>query len=212
MAVPNLDAGQIISVALQYRVNSQVNLLTHHYHVARLEGFGNITFPEAVAELETAYMALGGLVNVIVDVWSEQVSLEFLQAQIIYPTRFAYVRTFGVVQEGTVAGAPLPQNVAAGITVRTAEAGRDQTGTKKIGGVPPTFVVGGLLTLDAVGLYEPVGAALVAPVEITNGVDTFLLTPVIYHREGGTTSSTVDNFVVHRESRVMTRRTVGRGI
>lgn len=113
--------------------------------------------------------------------------------------------------EGTEAAQPSPPNVAAVITLKTDKAGRDQVANKHLGAVPLGFYVAGILTEDAINVYDNVAASLTNTIPVSNGADEFDLIPVIYHRSGLTTSDTITQRQVNNTVRVMRRRTVGLG-
>lgn len=210
--MPNLEQGQIIALTCQYTVYGQRNLLTHHYFVNRTGGFGDVSLSDAFSDWATWSSTFGGLENVIVDVFGQDVSMNFAQFQIIYPTRYAYVRGVGFTGTGSVVGGTLPQNVAAVITLRSDLSGRNQISNKHIGGVPATFTENGEVTTDAIEDYQLVQAALLSTVNVGDAPDTFALIPVIYHKGGLTTSDTLVTGSVQNTIRVMRRRTVGLGI
>lgn len=136
-------------------------------------------------------------------------SLTAVRAQVIKPTRSAYVPQTFIGKFGTNAN---PASVACdsmAITCRTPLAGRKQVSTVKIGPLPDALSAAGVITGPGLAIAALIGAdrmkTLILP------VSTCQFKPCILDKNGNYDGRDLATFLVARTSRVMTRRVVGRG-
>lgn len=137
-----------------------------------------------------------------------QYALDAMRAQRIRAVRSSYVQQVVAAAPGTWAGAATVANDSAAITLRTANAGRNQRATKHIGPVADNMSAAGLLVVAAAPPLTSLGNALIqafAPVGSGS-----VVTPVIFHRASNTWDVT-DRFILGDQSRTQRRRTVGLG-
>lgn len=154
----------------------------------------------APTDIRTAYLAC----------LPPQYNLDEITAQVVFPTRSAYVSFFpaaGTV--GTNVNAASVSNDAAAITRRTMASGRNQVSTLKIGPAPDAVSVAGRLTPAYTALL-----ASLAALTVTNVIDaasTAQMSPVIINKEGIYNGRLLRSWRVGIFSRVNRRRTVGIG-
>lgn len=151
-----------------------------------------------VLDMETPYLAcLPG-----------SYSLQQLRTQKINGVRSAYrPLTFVGGAPGTNAGAASSANHSAGITCRTALAGRKQRGTVHVGPTPDAAAVAGILT----AAYQVTLTSLAAKMilSFTPPTSGSLVIPILRHADG--TFDLISTAPIQLTSRVQRRRTVGVG-
>lgn len=139
-------------------------------------------------------------------------TIQIAQAQIIYPTRYAYVRT--------TAGLGLPGTRAATstalldcvITMQSALSGRTEVSNFKIGPASAVDFTNGTLGADIMGVVDLYRENLLQPVTTTVGLAQFV--PGIFHpnfQPGGEDFSRYVTGYVQDTARAKTTRTVRRG-
>jgi len=162
---------------------------------------------------ETLTAVVGGGVNDIKTNYlaclPPQYTMNEVRAQIIKPVRSAFRSNTLVGFVGTNVNPATVACDSAASTRRTALSGRNQVSTLKIGPVPDGASAAGLLTVPYTALLAPLMAdtikTLLLPISTVQWVAT-ILSPL-----GISTERDLVNGVIQPQSRVMTRRVVGRG-
>lgn len=134
-------------------------------------------------------------------------TLETVHAQAIHPTRWGF-RDSPVFMPGTRGGSITP-NVDAVVTKRCALSGRKYVGEFYVPGLDANDADLGTLTDEFITAVN-VGMSWLAT-DQGPMPDGMILEPIIFHRADGTFDKVVD-YTCQPTVRVMTRRTVGRGI
>lgn len=137
--------------------------------------------------------------------------LNEIRAQLIKPTRYAYVNLDTLGATGTNPASASVANDAAAIVRRTALSGRNQISTLKIGPAPDAVSVAGELQAGYLLLLNALGAATIKNLNLP--VSTAQFTPCILSATGeaGVTPRDLISFFVGKYSRVNRRRTLGVG-
>lgn len=208
--MPLIPDNARVSLTLVGSMNAQEILLTHVYEVASTFGAGTWDMIPNFNEFIGGIVAVGGLANVYLDVMSDEFSLNRIDLQVIYPTRYVKVSFADGSGPGTVVQNAEPPNVAHAILLRTDLAGRDQRATKHIGGVPSTFTNNGRMTAAAIAAYEILADQLVQRYTVAGTGDT-LWWPIIYHRDNPGATDYITSRTLQNTTRVERRRTVGLG-
>lgn len=135
-------------------------------------------------------------------------TLQLVKSQRIGPVRSVYIPlVFAGGRPGTNAGAASSANHSAGITLRTALAGRKQRGTVKIGPTPDAAAANGLIVPAYSALLSTLGDRLLTSfVPLLSGS---ILAPIVYHADH--TFDLFNTVLIQPTSRVKARRTVGVG-
>lgn len=151
-----------------------------------------------VADWETPYLAA----------LPPQYQLNEVRTQRIWPARSAF---FGVAvaNPGTNANAATVACDSAAITFRTDKGGRNQLSIVKVGPCPDGASAAGLITNAYRALLVTLATALGSP--FTPPTSGCLMIPIVPHVPTHTDDQ-ITNFLIGTQSRVMSRRVVGRGI
>lgn len=194
----------IIEASIRYTLNAQTLLSIFHY---RLVTNTNQADGEAVLNaFNSAFNDVAGVVDKIAGVTSQDLIIDQVVLQAIYPTRFRRYVYEPVQTAGQIAEDSLPQNVSVAITKRADEASRHGIGTLHMPAVPPSYVEGGYLTALAVNEYTTVADEML----VEYGTPEF--EPVLFNRANPAASLRITAADVRNTSRVQRRRTVGLGI
>ena len=203
--------GAILSLAVDARLDGQQVLLTTHWKMDALSPAVSVDMEDAIDAIHTEMEVVGNLVNVLPDVYSEDViSIQYIY-QWIHPTRYIRFIKTGADTEGNIASPALPPNVAHVITIRDDIAGPSHRGNKHIGGVPTTYSEAGFATPVGVAAYDILGEAMTNVVPVTLGADTWNMLPLIFHRTTPAASVQATNHITGATTRIVRRRTVGLG-
>lgn len=199
--------GDIVKLSIVGRCYSQRIMLTNTYRVSQagtpgtsvkqnLSSFIGAVDVAGAADIMTPYL----------DCLQGDYQSLSIRAQVIYPTRLAYVELesvhLGQGGEGSVA------NDSACLTLRTDGSGRNQIANKHIGPVPDVVSISGVLTPAFRAKLSTLGGAMTASFQ--PGGAGAVYTPVIFHKLNAT-SDNVTAWIVSEQSRVQRRRTVGLG-
>lgn len=174
-------------------------------------GNAGLTTAQVLNELNTQVFAGGGndiLTNYLLCLPPQYQCLE-IRSQVIQPVRSAYQSQALVGIVGTNANPCTVACDSAALTRRTALAGRNQVSVLKYGPIPDASSAAGLLTAAARGQIAVSGVDTIKPLLLP--VSTVQMLPTILTPLGFATGRDLTNFFVQPESRVMTRRVVGRG-
>lgn len=203
-----LSDGDIVSVNVECFVNDQQDLLTLHYRA---------TIPGASADfadvVDNWFLLLDGptLFN---DVYTTVLSTAATNVtwwfQKVYNVRFVRYMKIPSVVDGQAGGAPLPQNVAACITLRGENVGRSKRATKHIGAIPSPFVADGYINALGLAGYVPLKNRMTDRFDVY-GDGSVVLTPIVYHRSDPPLSEVIFSGAVMSSVRILRRRTVGLG-
>lgn len=154
--------------------------------------------PAGINDITTPYLAC----------LPAQYALLELRAQRLKAVRSAMRSTTFVATNGTNANAATVPTDSAAITFRTALAGRSQISVVKIGPMADAASVAGFLTAAQLALHGALAGQMLQA--FTPPGSGSLVTPVVVGK-ALTNPSVLNSAVPETTSRVITRRTVGRG-
>lgn len=209
MPIPPVAIGDIIQVIVNSRCEGQVikNVL-YYKSLAGREG----TYQEGIDELLVGLTIddVSSLTDAMTPLMGPNATIEFVQAQRVYPQRDIYVRRV-VNQAGVHDDDCDAPNLAAVVVKQTERVGRGKSGTFHAGGLAST--------LYAKGEFTAPGQTLLKVLADTLKIDMVDAVPGAGFRPGtfNPTLGTPDNFnpivgtSVMPTVRVMRRRTVGVG-
>lgn len=207
-AVPN---SHIVQAVLSGRYHGQQWMnVVHFAPVAPPAGEiadGEANLDEIYAILDIADAGWTHLREAYTD---NELKMDYIQLQYIYPTRFAYKRYDALVTEGNQVVVGAPPNVSGVITWQADTTGRDSRGSMHVLGIPASLLADGLID-DTI--REPMAeeaAFLIEPFTPPTFNQEYEM--ILFHRAAPALSKTVTHFTVQRTSRVERRRTVGLGI
>jgi len=141
---------------------------------------------------------------------SNQMSIDYLQLQFIWPQRYAYKRYDADTQVGTQAGDQAPQNVDGVITFQSDLTGPHSQGGIRIPGLVATDVANGFVDGVIRGHMDSEAAFLTAATTVTAAGFDYQLG--IARKDNLALSEDVTHWTVQETARVQRRRTVGLGI
>lgn len=203
-----VNAGDLIQLSWKGNCFGQRIMLIRNY---RVSGTGGSTQPtgQTLAQI-IDYMGPGGTAGFTeqyLNCLANQYTLDEIRAQVVRPTRSAFAaRSYGDVP-GT-GGATQISNSQGAITLRTANAGRNQVSTVKIGPLPAIYSNVGYIS--AVGRVQLLSMLDFLATSYNVTPPGITLAPIIWHAPGLTYDALIGGSVWD-QSRVMVRRTVGRG-
>lgn len=216
MAIPQ---GAIMEVRLGYRVSNQQCFNVFHYYTrAEQANADERTLQQYVID-NYAGGGAGTYGSVFKDVMGNNVVINKLAAQFIYPVRFRATQA-EFTTAGAVASPCNAQNVQNSILKYGALGNRRNQGSVHIGGVPDSAISGGRVTVAQMTALATVKDFLAA--EIDGGAFVGLVWPCILNRTkvvvdgkekwviSGATE--VDTWLTSDLLRTQRTRTVGRGI
>lgn len=140
---------------------------------------------------------------------TDQLTMQYIQAQFIWPTRYAYTRMPVTNLTGTQPGDPAPPNVSAALTLQSDFTNPWSKSCLKIFGLEADQVADGFVSNLVKSHINSLGAWLRGPWTPTG--ETVELGPVIYRPSAPGASELVTHETTQETSRVMRRRTVGLG-
>lgn len=202
-------AGDTIRLTFRGLCFGQRIIVDYGYRVT--VGNAGLTTAQVLNELNTQVFAGGGndiMANYLLCLPPQYQALE-IRSQVIKPVRSAYQSQVLVGIVGTNANASTVACDSGALTRRTALAGRNQVSVLKIGPLPDASSAAGLLTAGARGQIAVWGVDTIKPLLLP--VSTVQLVSTILDPLGFSTGRDLTNIFVQAESRVMTRRVVGRG-
>lgn len=200
----------IVQVILRGRMGAQECMNVMHFRPVDppagdiADGLNNLT--EIVGILDPIGAGWSHLVSLYA---SDQFTMDYLQAQYIWPTRFSYARFAANTTGGTVVGDPAPPNVQAAVTLQGDGVGRHQRGGMRLAGLVASDVTSGLLDAGLVSKINDLVEFLIEPFTPTTSALEY--EAVIFQREAPGASVPVTHFHTQSTSRVERRRTVGLG-
>jgi hypothetical protein len=200
--------GDIIAVTAEFFNNGQQNLNTFHYRYDLLSG-GSMTTAEAFTGLSARLNGVDNLFDSYAACLCNDITNIKWYMQVIYSIRFTKSAVLNDYDVGQNDEAPLPQNLAAVITMRGGIANRHNIGNKHIGSVPAAWVQFGAIL--ETGLINYRNLASIAAAKVSNiavGTKEFEATPVIYRRAAPQLSAEIETWVAQDTIRVMRRRTL----
>ena len=199
--------GDVLEVVISARMNSQTLLNVLHYQYT--ESTPQIDGKAEIDAVLDQFTVEDGMLGAWADAMSNACTIESISGQIIKPVRFPYVRrSVGLV--GDLVGQPLPQNVSASITKQSTIAGRGKSGRLQAFPADVGSVANGLITAGARTKYTALANAVGGKLDNAGGITAWL--PIIFDRDAGGTQARVEGTVVQSTVRVLSRRTVGRGV
>lgn len=153
--------------------------------------------------------APGGICEELEAIVSPNLSIDFVRAQRVYPTRQPYV-DYGVYAFGTLTGDALPPGATLQIAKRTVIAAPGRTGHMAVSGVPIDKTVNGIFTSAFLTLCEPLEDALETSITLISS--GYVLRAVVLHQSDPLLSEGILQCEAQQSVRTMRRRVVGRGI
>lgn len=203
-----IPAGSTVQVTFRYQHFGQILMNVLHWTVIDEGTSGTIASQtQEIADWCGDKVNVGHGAYHLLRIIPETCTLLDVTAQVVSPGRFAY--RFAVVNATGIRGPSESANFDAVVTKRTDSAGPGKQSNMYIPGLGAADMAAGYLEStfqEAVfDNTEWVGLGLTMPV---TGV---LLAPVIFRRATGTVTP-ITSVLTHSQVRVMTRRTVGRGI
>jgi len=209
--VADVNVNDILLVTIGGQCFNQRILFTQTYRVETAPSTPTSGLNYAAAAI--AKLRLTGthdLVGPYLNCMCEDYTANFIRAQIIKPVRSRFSQLNFTAPGGS--GTAITSNLAATVTLNTLLSGRDQTATKHVGPIATEDSVAGLVTNSLLSNLDLLGDTLIAAVTaVVTGSD---LVPCIWHSTipGPTIFSTdVNSYTLGTTTRVMRRRTVGRG-
>lgn len=208
-----MPIGDIYETRFNYTLYGQRLMNVLHYKQLIADPAGTNPANLVIDGLQVA----GGMQAVIRQAIPSDCSLDSIDAQLIYPTRKRYIRRV-VGLPGQWESAATTANVAASIEKYTALAGRNQVGRIQIPISPlADACVGGFTTPDMRAALQDIAAQIPF---VLHAADSVLAQfgPVLFHRQNPQTPNIPPSYndiagaFAMDTVRVMTRRTVGRGI
>jgi len=182
-----------------------MNVMTYVYDGGAVTEDG----PLVVDEIDFDTTQAGKMWDLWLDCLSHDVQDCVRYYQWIHPIRYAYVlKGNDVVTEGNVAGDALPPNCSQAVTRRTNFAGREETSTLKLPGVPADMVLGGFIIdahLTTLQLFVDESCK-----EIPLGSGSKLV-PIPWNKISPGSANQIRVGYAHNTVRTMRRRTVGLG-
>lgn len=202
-----IPVGSILQVTYEYDMFNQSLMNTLHYVVDTTGGGVFFDQLQEVADYFGDVVTAGRPGRAIHNYTSESLTMLRTRAQVIAPIRYSY-RSSPVFQAG-LRGVTTTCNTDAVLTKRCDLAGRKYRGNFFLPGIAANDTFEGVLT----GAYKTLLEVNFQwlddkPVMPVSGM---ILEPVIFHRINGAWDPVTD-YAVQDQVRVMTRRTVGRGI
>lgn len=200
--------GDLIQVSWRGVAFGQRIMLVRNY---RVTGSGGLAQPtsQTLGQIIDA-IQVGGDVDITAPYLAclpVQYSLQTIRVQVIKPIRSAMAeRSYALA--GTNANAATTANIQAAITFRTANGGRNQVSTIKVGPVSTLNALNGLITNGFAGTLSGLATAMMQTISVDPPGIT--ITPIIWHAPGDTYDAIVSS-IIQPQARVMVRRTVGRG-
>lgn len=209
--MPLISAGAILSHIMEYTVDGQRCLLTQHYRLTQ-PPTGTVDAVLVAAAVDAEDRSAFNFDSTFAACLSNYCAIPQRRLQWIYPTRYVVYTYEPAEIVGTVDEINLPPAVASAITLRPELAIKGKIATKHMGGVPTTFVGGGVLLGDAITAYEALAADMVQPYSLTVSGSPVELVPIMFNRAVEANSLQVVQYTVQTTSRTERRRVVGRGI
>lgn len=203
-----IPEGGIVEVRLNMEMNGQRLMNIGHFRndvgATIVAGVDSLTYA-----LGQMFAAAGRTTLVYKEGLASALRLEYADAQLIYPNRYAYVRR-DISTDCDRAEEPLPQNVQGSYTKKVITAGRNRTGRMEVPGFTINDYSDGLWLASALDTLQLIGDEWATPLPFSALVsDT--LTPIVYRRSAPLTSEEIVATEPRQTVRVARRRTVGVG-
>jgi len=141
-------------------------------------------------------------------------AIQAVRYQWIYPTRYSYEDFSDHADTGTLAGDPLPSNLAAVIIKKSPYAGPHGVGSVHMSGLTTLSLIedGSLLSVGYKSALNSLAGALDNVIDTGVALAGSTLVPVIYNKVNPEGSPQWNEHAIPDEPRVMRRRTLGVGI
>lgn len=206
----NVADGDIFSVIQEYRHDLQQVLFTMHYRLD-LQGDPPQSVVATCGFLADQVNNPGGLNDVLAACYSSDGISGRVLVQDIWPIRYAYVEVDAANAAGAIAVVSLPPNVAHALVVRGELATRHDRGTKHVGIAPDTFSLNGLITAAGLAALDALGSSVKQVLSLGAAYPTATMTPIMFSKSAPGASEAIKTWTTPATTRVMRRRTVGRG-
>lgn len=206
--MPGIPAGSVVQVTIDYLHFESVLMNVLHY-VCVEEATGGATIAsetQAIADKIGDDANPASPVSEIIKLIPSSCVLRSVKAQVVSPDRYAY--RFKNIYTAGDRGESYTANVDAVVTKRTDSSGYGKQGDMFLPGLDANDAVGALIT-DAFFTEIETGMQWLKASVVTEADG--LYSPVIFHR-GTATVTPITSVLPHNTVRVMTRRTLGRGI
>lgn len=211
MPVSPIMSGDIVQVIV--RSTFQGDALLNVLYYKALSSYADDSYRETLEELAAGLIVddINSLTDPMLAVMGGNVRLDYLQLQRVYPTRSPYIRET-VATNGTYAEDCYTGNVCGVITKQCEAVGRGRSGSFHMGGLGGTLYSQGVLTADAILLFEDIANAL-RITQLGVAEDTGFR-PGTFNPDLGAPGNfnPLLDTVVQQTLRVMRRRTLGVGI
>ena len=204
----SLEVGNIVQLTYKWDVNGETCLSV--FNAVCTIAF---TTPDANTTLrqlaDLAATRTFPLTDALANCISNQVDLDGVRTQILWPTRSVFVDAISAVTGGVDTLCSYT-NVSAAITRRGVTAGRKNVSTLHVPGVPDGQADAGVWGADYRLLLNTLALKVIDNWVV--GADPGRLKPIIYRKSSPTESQRVTSTAVQFTTRTMRRRTVGLGI
>jgi len=202
----DVNSGYILQLQFEGILAEQQVMTVMTY---RLEGSVFEDGNAVMNEVNTIITAGGGLWELWRSCLSEDVHSLIRFMQWIHPVRYAY-RTFipDPAEEGLIASPSLPPNDSQAVTRRAFTTGRSTISTLKLPELPINVVNEGFIGAVQLAALNEFAAQSIAQITLTSGNSLYA---VPLSRTDPATAPHLELYYAHNTSRVMHRRTVGRG-
>jgi len=204
----NLTANSKVLVTFVGTIDQQILMNTFVYHLGTVTG--TVTVGGFYASLDTLLSAAGGLVQKFLACCPQNYELAYVRYQIIAPIRYA-ASTVVKNLPGQIAHDATMPNVNAVILRRGELANRQNVSTLHVPAPNDlTSIDNGLITAVYTVILQDLADEVL--VGISTNAGAVVGEPVIFNRDAPTQVTRIVEARPEPTARVMTRRTVGRGI
>lgn len=205
--MPNMSIGQIVQVRVEWTLYGQRDLTVWNYRVTDVTGAIDM-FDYLKNGVNVFFNnPVGGLKNLLSNL-SEDITLDAIVSQVIFPTRYRAIRT-GVNEIGGDASAAGTNNVALSVGVSGDLAGRGRGGRTQVPGIPKKYQIGAkwdaAIIAAAGDSVEAVRVGTITPAGFA-----VQLRSIIWSAKTGTYQN-ITGLETHTTVRTMRRRTYGVG-
>lgn len=158
--MPNIAVNDVIEVTLGYIAQAQQCLMVRHYVCANLPA--DLDYEGWLDQIMNEWLlgaapVVGGLARCM----HSAVSINFIQAQGIFPTRLFYKRLDQAIPGSNGGIEPMPPNSAITLSLQTDRPGRGRTGSVHVGGLSSTcYTDDGFVEATYKGLVQVLGNRL----------------------------------------------------
>jgi len=205
--------GDIAQVVISQRLNGQTLLNVLHYKCSVDVGAPPMDTEQTLFDLITDLRAPDSLIATMKNMQTTDLGYNYVQAQIVGPTRRPYVRTtfneFGELDPPTA-----PTGCNAVVTKQSAIAGRGKTGSFHLGGFGLDAIIDSVLVPTAKVLLAFVADEIIKTRIVVQAIPASAVSfgPILVSNPQTTSGTEMESVTIQPQVRYMTRRTVGRGI